>query len=163
MQVRIWPLFLFLCTILNWSSYRECWLEVAILPIFYIPYVLHHHIRWQVVHWWPNISQYEDEEVIPIPHAFCSASEDSTVAVPVTIKTVWEAKTLEKLWTGRVARWEWHFCGVKQTEWNHTKAWHHAIGWRNFASCQSSLPKWGEYLLGLLHKANKEGRNEKTW
>ena len=34
------------------------------------------------------------------------------------------------------------FCGIERSEWNHTKAWNHAIGGKDVASCKRIPPWW---------------------
>jgi hypothetical protein len=38
--------------------------------------------------------------------------------------------------------WKCHFCGIERSEWNHTKAWHRAIGRKDVASCKRIPPWW---------------------
>ena len=52
-------------------------------------------------------------------------------------------KKLEKIVDKEGHRmWNCHFCGVERSEWNHTKAWHHAIGGKDVASCKRIPPRW---------------------
>jgi hypothetical protein len=90
-----------------------------------------------------DVAEAEEEELV-IPHAASSSdSEDSASAVPTSIKTVWETKKFEKMVDkdGR-KMWKCHFCGIERSEWNHTKAWHHAIGGKEVANCKSIPPRW---------------------
>jgi hypothetical protein len=85
----------------------------------------------------------EDDENLVILHAASSSdSEDSAVAMPPSIKTVWETKKFEKIVDkdGRIV-WKCHFCGIEWSERNHTRAWHHAIGGKDVASCKR-IPPW---------------------
>jgi hypothetical protein len=63
--------------------------------------------------------------------------------VLTSIKTVWETKKFEKMVDKDCRKmWKCHFCGIEQSEWNHTKAWHHAIGGEGVASCKRIPPWW---------------------
>ncbi len=86
----------------------------------------------------------DDEDELIIPQAsYSSDSEDSVSAVPTSIKTVWETKKFEKILDKEGRKmWKCHFCGVERSEWNHTKAWHHAIGGKDVASCKRIPPRW---------------------
>jgi hypothetical protein len=99
----------------------------------------------------------EKEEDLVIPHATSSSdSEDSASAVPTCIKTVWETKKFEKMVDEEGPKmWKCHFCGIEWSEWNHTKAWHHAIGGKDVASCKSIPPWWKLSLQGLLPRRKR--------
>ena len=82
-----------------------------------------------------------DELVIP-QAASSSDSEDNASAVLASIKTVSETKTLEKIVDKEGCKmWKCHFCGVKWSDWNHTKAWHYVIG-KDVASFKRIPPRW---------------------
>ena len=81
-----------------------------------------------------------DELVIP-QAASSSDSEDNASAVLTSIKTVSETKTLEKIVDKEGCKmWKCHFCGVKRSDWNHTKAWHYVIG-KDVASFKRIPPR----------------------
>jgi hypothetical protein len=58
----------------------------------------------------PNISENKGDEILPVLHAFSYDSEDRTVAVPSTLKTLWETKKLEKIVDQEGHKiWQCHF------------------------------------------------------
>jgi hypothetical protein len=105
----------------------------------------------------------DDYENLVVPHvASSSDSEDSAAIMPSSIKTVWETKKFEKILDkdGR-KMWKSHFCGVERSEWNHPKAWHHAIGGKDVASSKGFLNGRRLSSTGLLPRRTQR-RQSKT-